>query len=77
MYNILIGFVFFLQLHEFRLKMGDKLPKIRKNDPPQSRTEFEGLSDLMRYLETWGSDEKQEKGAAPLTVEAKSPSPPS
>lgn len=56
------------------MKMGDKLPKIRKNDPPQSRTEFEGLSDLMRYLETWGSEKKQEKAAAPLVVEAKSSS---
>lgn len=38
---------------EFRLKMGSILPKIPKNEIPTSRTEFEGLNDLMSYLETW------------------------
>lgn len=61
-------------LHEFRMKMGDKLPKIRKNDPPQSRTEFEGLSDLMGYLETWGSEKKNKSVSQPIAVEAKTPS---
>lgn len=60
-------------LHEFRMKMGEKLPKIRKNDPPQSRTEFDGLSDLMRYLETWGSEKKQNVGASQISVEPESP----
>ncbi|XP_063700766.1 transmembrane protein 242 [Culicoides brevitarsis] len=40
---------------EFRQVVGDKLPRIKKNDPPQSRTEFEGLNDLMGYLSTWGA----------------------
>lgn len=55
------------------MKMGEKLPTIRKNDPPQSRTEFDGLSDLMRYLETWGSDSKQDTGKSQITVDAKTP----
>lgn len=41
---------------EFREKVGSKLPKIKKNDPPRSRTEFEGLNDLMLYLSTWGKE---------------------
>lgn len=40
---------------EFRFKMGSLLPKISKNDPPQSRTEFENLTDLLTYIsEDWG-----------------------
>ena len=35
---------------EFREKMGSALPRIPKNDPPQSRTEFEGLTDLLKYI---------------------------
>ncbi|XP_054263302.1 transmembrane protein 242-like [Macrosteles quadrilineatus] len=35
---------------EFRDKMGSILPRIPKNNPPQSRTEFEGLTDLMNYI---------------------------
>lgn len=54
--------------------MGEKLPKVRKNDPPQSRTEFDGLSDLMTYLETWGSEKKHEKAPSNIAVEAKSQS---
>ncbi|KAK3912122.1 Transmembrane protein 242 [Frankliniella fusca] len=61
-------------LHEFRIKMGEKLPKIRRNDPPQSRTEFDGLSDLMRYLETWGSEKKIKSVTQQNAVEAKVPS---
>lgn len=45
-YNIL----FYLQLKDFRLKMGNMLPILPKNDPPTSRTEFSGLNDLMTYL---------------------------
>ena len=26
------------------------MPKIPKNDPPQSRTEFEGLTDFLQYI---------------------------
>lgn len=40
---------------EFRTKMGSILPRIPKNDPPQSRTEFAGLTDLLTYIsEDWG-----------------------
>lgn len=39
---------------EFRLKMGSILPTIPKNNPPQSRTEFDGLTDLLTYVsEDW------------------------
>ena len=35
--------------------MGDILPRIPKNNPPQGRTEFEGLTDLLKYI----SEEKE------------------
>ncbi|XP_018319613.1 transmembrane protein 242 [Agrilus planipennis] len=35
---------------EFRHKVGKALPRIPKNDPPQSRTEFSGINDLFEYL---------------------------
>ncbi|KAL5287035.1 TMEM242 family protein [Megaselia abdita] len=41
---------------EFRSKMGSFLPKLTSNSPATSRTEFEGLSDLMRYLSTWRTE---------------------
>ncbi|KFB39304.1 AGAP009165-PA-like protein [Anopheles sinensis] len=45
-------------MKEFRESVGRVFPRIPKNDPPKSRTEFEGLTDLMQYLSTWGKDEK-------------------
>ncbi|KAL1490276.1 hypothetical protein ABEB36_012997 [Hypothenemus hampei] len=42
---------------EFRMKMGEILPVIPKNDPPQGRTEFSGINDLLSYLQ----DEKRNK----------------
>ncbi|CAB3371411.1 Hypothetical predicted protein [Cloeon dipterum] len=42
-------------LHEFRTKMGHMLPRIPKNDPPQGRTEFENLTDLLKYVSEEGS----------------------
>ncbi|XP_012214694.1 transmembrane protein 242 [Linepithema humile] len=45
---------------EFKFKMGSLLPKIPKNNPSQSRTEFEGLTDLLIYIsEDWGRDKKE------------------
>lgn len=38
---------------EFRYKMGSVLPRLTNTSDPQSRTEFEGLTDLMEYLSTW------------------------
>ncbi|KAJ8955602.1 hypothetical protein NQ318_001432 [Aromia moschata] len=38
-------------LQEFRYKMGSILPPIPKNNPPQGRTEFSGLNDLLDYLQ--------------------------
>ncbi|XP_060801219.1 transmembrane protein 242 [Amyelois transitella] len=37
-------------LKEFRIKMGNILPELPKNNPPQSRTEFTGLNDLLTYI---------------------------
>ncbi|XP_076040637.1 transmembrane protein 242 isoform X2 [Oratosquilla oratoria] len=37
-------------LKEFRTKAGNILPRIPKNDPPQGRTEFEGINDLLQYI---------------------------
>lgn len=37
-------------LKDFRIKMGNLLPVLPRNNPPQSRTEFNGLNDLMIYL---------------------------
>ncbi|XP_053694539.1 transmembrane protein 242 isoform X2 [Sabethes cyaneus] len=45
-------------MREFRDSVGQLLPRIPKNDPPRSRTEFDGLTDLMKYLSTWGKEEK-------------------
>ncbi|XP_070159055.1 transmembrane protein 242 [Polyergus mexicanus] len=45
---------------EFRFKIGSLLPKIPKNNPPQSRTEFEGLTDLLTYIsEDWGQNKEE------------------
>lgn len=39
--------------------MGSLLPNIPKNNPPQSRTEFEGLRDLLTYIsEDWGQSKE-------------------
>jgi len=43
-------------MEEFRLKMGSNLPKISSDQPPTSRTEFDGLTDLMKYVATWGKE---------------------
>ncbi|XP_067636862.1 transmembrane protein 242 [Eurosta solidaginis] len=37
-------------MEEFRTKMGSGLPRITKDTPPTSRTDFETLTDLMKYL---------------------------
>ncbi|XP_068248938.1 transmembrane protein 242 [Palaemon carinicauda] len=51
-------------LQEFRMKAGSILPKIPKNDPPQSRTEFEGLTDLLQYLIDEDAKKKIKKDSA-------------
>lgn len=38
-------------LKDFRIRMGQILPTIPKNNPPQGRTEFSGLNDLLNYLQ--------------------------
>lgn len=42
-----------LQMDEFRQKMGSVLPRLTRDAKPNSRTEFDGLTDLMGYLSTW------------------------
>lgn len=37
------------------------LPRIPRNDPPQSRTEFSGLNDLFQYLIDEDARKKQEQ----------------
>ncbi|XP_051176729.1 transmembrane protein 242 [Leptopilina boulardi] len=51
---------------EFRYKMGSILPRIPKNDPPQSRTEFDGLTDLLKYIsEDWGTENDPARKKSP------------
>ncbi|BET01023.1 Ulp1 protease family, C-terminal catalytic domain [Nesidiocoris tenuis] len=37
-------------MEDFRLRMGNILPKIPKNEVPVGRTEFAGLNDLLTYV---------------------------
>lgn len=39
-----------MQLKDFRIKVGNLLPVLPKNNPPQSRTEFSGINELLMYL---------------------------
>lgn len=36
--------------------MGKTLPRISKEEPPTSRTDFESLTDLMKYLAAWAKE---------------------
>ena len=51
-------------LAEFRLKAGRILPKVPKNDPPQSRTEFSGINDFLQYVIDKDMEEKALKKEA-------------
>jgi hypothetical protein len=53
------------QLQEFRLKMGSMLPRVPRNNPPQGRTEFENLTDLLRYV----SEDRSAKNVPPQAGE--------
>jgi len=48
-------------LQDFRMRTGNILPRIPKNDPPQSRTEFSGLNDLLQYLIDEDERKKQQQ----------------
>ena len=37
-------------MKEFRQKVGSWLPVVPRNNPPQGRTEFSGLNDLLQYI---------------------------
>lgn len=38
------------------MKMGNSLPRITKDEPATSRTDFESLTDLMKYLAAWNKE---------------------
>lgn len=54
--NFALNLSFRSQFQEFRLKMGNALPRITKDEPPASRTDFESLTDLMKYLAAWNKE---------------------
>lgn len=56
-------------MHEFRHKMGSLLPKLTKDGQPNSRTEFDGLSDFMQYVSTLKSDPKVAKSPNVTPIE--------
>ena len=41
--------------------MGQILPQIPKNNPPQGRTEFSGLNDLLQYVIDIDEQNKQKR----------------
>lgn len=47
---------YLIQMVEFRSKMGSILPRLTKDTPQTSQTDFDGLTDLMKYLSTWGKE---------------------
>ena len=50
-------------LADFRMKAGNILPTIPKNNPPQSRTEFSGINDFLQYVIDKDAEEKAMKKA--------------
>lgn len=50
-----------MQKEEFRMKLGSLIPTVPKNDPPQSRTEFESVTEFMQYLDDEYSTNKNIK----------------
>ncbi|XP_065205385.1 transmembrane protein 242 [Planococcus citri] len=48
-------------MQEFRQKMGSIFPSVPKNNPPQSRTEFASVTDLLQYLDDEYSTKKPAK----------------
>jgi hypothetical protein len=45
-------------LADFRQKAGNILPRVPKNNPPQSRTEFSGINDFLQYVIDKDEEEK-------------------
>ncbi|XP_055707415.1 transmembrane protein 242 [Phlebotomus papatasi] len=43
-------------MDEFKMKVKGTFPQVPRNDPPKSRTDFDGLTDLLKYLSTWGRE---------------------
>ena len=59
------------KMKEFRHKVGTWLPAIRKNDPPQGRTEFSGINDLLQYIIDVDKEQKQRAKTVTPTSSAK------
>ena len=54
-----LSFLLLQKMKEFRHKVGNWLPAIRKNDPLQGRTEFSGINDLLQYIIDVDKEQKQ------------------
>ena len=48
-------------LADFRRRAGSVLPAVPRNNPPQGRTEFSGINDLLQYLIDEDEKKKKEK----------------
>jgi len=48
-------------LKEFRVKIGNWLPSVPRNNPPQGRTEFSGINDLLQYIIDVDKENKDKK----------------
>jgi len=48
-------------LKEFRAKVGNWLPPVPRNSPPQGRTEFSGINDLLQYIIDVDQENKDKK----------------
>lgn len=48
-------------MKEFREKVGGWLPAIPRRNPPQGRTEFSGLNDLLQYIIDVDEEAKKSK----------------
>jgi hypothetical protein len=59
------------KMKEFRHKVGTWLPAIRKNDPPQGRTEFSGINDFLQYIIDVDKEQKQRAKTVTPTSSAK------
>lgn len=48
-------------MKEFRQKVGGWLPSIPRNHPPQGRTEFSGINDLLQYIIDVDAEQKKKE----------------
>ncbi|XKL61350.1 hypothetical protein PGB90_008407 [Kerria lacca] len=48
-------------MDEFRQKVGSIFPKVPKNDPPQSKTEFSSITEFLSYLDNEYTTKKSQE----------------